>query len=98
MKTLPIKFSKLGFNHKQIARNDDFAIYERLKENWPSPDFEVIKITKARTEYTFPNGSVVNKGDESYPTESKWGTYGFTFRNKEAALKKYNKLTNENSI
>src|SRR5262249_11653221 len=92
---LPKKFRRHGFNYRQIARQDDAAIYE---QTWtlsaePSPCWEVIRIR--RREGFQIRGRFVEPA-EVYPNSKAWGVDGFTFTDKDAAFAKLRDLARQN--
>jgi len=92
MKPLPTLITRKGWTMKLMQRKGDIAIYQRTLDG-ERKHWEVIRVQKAKRDYTFPNGSKIHAGDESYPGDSTWGRHGFTCMSPEAALKKYKELT-----
>ena len=90
MKPLSESFTKNGFHHEQIARAGMVAIYRRHKPSIKSePHFEVIRI---QSHNGFEVGGVKLPPSETYPSSTSWGTYGFTYRDKEDAWKRFESL------
>lgn len=90
-KPLPSHFWHDGFEYRQIAREGDAAIYE---QRWggcadPSVCYEVIRI---RRREGFQIGARLVEAAEVYPASESWGTDGFTFTDKDAALRKLREL------
>jgi hypothetical protein len=86
-KPLPTRFRRDGFNYRQIAREEDTAIYE---QTWsgraePSVCYEVVRIR--RREGFQIDGRFVEPG-EIYPKADAWGVDGFTLTDKDAAFAK----------
>ena len=82
---LPTQFRHDGFDYRQIAREDDAAIYE---QTWagcsnPSVRYEVIRIR--RRDGFHIDGRFVEPA-ETYPNSEAWGVDGFTLNDKEAAF------------
>ena len=86
-KRLPTKFSRDGFDYRQVAREGDAAIYE---QTWtgcsdPSVCYEVIRIRRRKG---FHIGGRFIEPSEVYPKSDVWGADGFTLTDKDAALAK----------
>lgn len=92
MKILQKEFTKQGWLHRQLKREGNIALYHRETDG-KRDHYEVIKVQKAKNSHTFPNGTQVEQGDESYPTDRTWGTNGFTLMSLESALDKFKELT-----
>lgn len=94
MRTLEKVFTRKGFKHEQHMRSGEFAIYKRFHEDsiLESSNFELIRIQEAKHDHTFPNGSVVLAGSESYPSDRSWGKQGWTFPDFDSAVTKLNSL------
>ncbi|MBC8416942.1 hypothetical protein H8E06_01255 [bacterium] len=89
MKVLEKEFKSCGFNFKQVKRTGDVAIYKKKAANHGGQSYEVIKVSRH-------NG--YNLGDnyvhpaETYPSNSLWGTHGWTCQTIEAADLRFDKL------
>jgi hypothetical protein len=84
---LPTRFRRDGFNYRQIAREEDAAIYEQTWSGCanPSVSYEVIRI---RRREGFQIESRLVEPAEVYPGSDMWGVDGFTFTDKDAAFAK----------
>jgi hypothetical protein len=89
MKTLATEFTELGFNFRQISRENSVAIYERHKPGVGIPHYEVI-VVRQRPAFTI--GGVAYPEAEVYPPNEKWGMSGFTLTTMDAAIAKANSL------
>ena len=92
-KPLPKEFRHDGFKYRQIAREQDAAIYE---QTWtgclnPSVCYEVIRI---RRREGFQIGARFVEPAEVYPKSEAWGLDGWTVLNKEAAFLKLREIIN----
>jgi hypothetical protein len=83
--TLPVVIIRDGYRSVQLHRTGRIAIYRRKSLRTASSHFEVIKILVERHTRKLPSGSIRNVGDESYPSSSAWGIYGWTFSSLEKA-------------
>lgn len=105
---IPIVKMYQGYVLNQILRNDFFAIYEQYigdyrHKSWDDDKpthYEVIRILRSNTKHPIGIGESRDKINdltlpyrEVYPQSEKWGIDGFTYTNKEQALKKYEELT-----
>ena len=90
-KRLPTRFSRDGFNYRQIARDGDAAIYEQIWSGCsnPSPCYEIIRI---RRREGFEIAGRFVEPAEVYPSSDAWGTDGFTVTDKEAAFTKLSEV------
>lgn len=97
MKTLETQFvsgeggySAEPLTYKQIARKQNFAVYERSRNNIVK-DYEtiIIKTLKAGTQIF---KQILAEDEERYPSTSQWGHYAWSFNNRQAALNKLNQL------
>jgi len=70
MEPLPTKFRKNDFNHEQVWRDADYAIYKRWKGDPEAYHWEVIRILK------WPARELHGKSypaSEGYPSSNSWG-------------------------
>jgi hypothetical protein len=90
-KPLPTQFRHGGFEYRQIARERDAAIYEQSCAGCADPSvcYEVVRI---RRREGFQIGARLVEAGEVYPASESWGTDGFTFTDKDAALRKLREL------
>ena len=95
MKTLPTEFRKDGFTFQQLKRDGDLSLYRKTKDaiGGPITSWEIVRIRTAAKSYTFPNGSIVEAGDESCPGNESWGSHGFTYSDEEKARKRFRQMT-----
>jgi len=89
MKTLKTQFTANGFNHTQVRRTGDVAIYERWKDG-QRPHYEVIKIG-GHNGYVRAGNYIAPS--ETYPNAEQFGSRAWTYNDKEAALRRFNELT-----
>ena len=90
-KPIATEFRHDGFNYKQIAREDDVAIYE---QKWtgcsnPSVAHEVVRI---RRHDGFEIGGKVIEPAEVYPRSEAWGVDGFTVTDRDVAFARLKRL------
>jgi hypothetical protein len=90
-KSLPTRIRRDGFNYRQLAREDDAAIYE---QRWsgcsdPSVCYEVIRIRRRKGFQI--DGRLVAPA-EVYPSSGAWGVDGWTLQNKESAFHKLREI------
>lgn len=80
-------FSKNGFDHRQIKRVGDVALFSREKHG--RTHFEVVRPIRhgeyERAGIKFPAGEV-------YPSSETWGQRGWTFNQRADADAKFNSL------
>jgi hypothetical protein len=90
-KTLPTQFRHGGFDFRQITRERNTAIYEKIWKGClnPSVCYETIRIRR-REGFEIAGRSV--EPAEVYPNPEAWGVDGFTFTVREAAFAKMRKL------
>jgi hypothetical protein len=88
---LPKEFRHNGFKYRQIAREQDAAIYEQTWTGCPNPSvcYEVIRIRR-RDGFQI-DGRFVEPA-EVYPKLEAWGLDGFTVIDKDAAFAKLREL------
>jgi hypothetical protein len=91
-KRLPTRFSRDGFDYRQLARETDAAIYEQTWSGCCNPTvcYEVIRIR--RREGFQIDGRFVEPA-EVYPNSDAWGVDGFTLTDKDAAFTKLRELS-----
>ena len=89
---LPTRFSRNGFNYRQIAREGNAAIYEQTWSGCSDPSFcyEVVHIR--RREGFHIDGRFVEAA-EVYPNSDAWGIAGFTCTDKDAAFAKLREVS-----
>ena len=89
MKVLDKEFKSCGFNFKQVKRSGDVAIYKKVPVSHNGTSYEVIKI--ARHNGYKLGGNYVHPA-ETYPSNSLWGTSGWTCTSIEHAQSRYTLL------
>jgi len=91
-KRLPKEFRRGGFNYRQIARENDAAVYEQrcLGCLYPAVCFEVIRV-KRRQGFEI-NGRFIEAA-EVYPSSEVWGADGFTFTNRDESWAKLGEIS-----
>jgi hypothetical protein len=90
MKLLPQKFTKKGYKHLLVKREDNVAIYKRSSvENSKIVHYEVIIITSHNG--TTIEGNYIEPG-ELYPSTSQWGEKGWTCLNLEKAEERFKEV------
>jgi hypothetical protein len=89
MKILEKEFDSRGFHFTQIARKDNHAIYQKVKDSG-GKSFEVIQI---RNHDGYEIAGVAVPPAEMYPSSESWGTLGFTYLRFEAAKERFEKLS-----
>jgi hypothetical protein len=96
MKKIEKEFCQKDFYHKQIHREQDYAIYERWWKDSPEKKhYEVIKI-QSHNGYAIAGQKY--PPSEFYPGSNSWGLHGFTSVSKEDAYKRLDKLMAEDKI
>ena len=89
MKVLEKEFKSCGFNFKQVRRDKDVAIYKKKATNHIGHSYEVIKISR-HNGYKL-GGNYVHPA-ETYPSNSLWGTHGWTCQTIESAERRFDEL------
>jgi len=89
-KPLATPLIKNGFEHTQLFRDGDIAIFHKVHLN-PHFDagFETVVISRHDG---YEMGGVQIEPAECYPSPEMWGTRGWTFTNLLAARKKFTNL------
>ena len=96
MKKIEKTFTSKNFNHKQIHREGDFAIYERYHDNTPEKKhYEVIKI---QSHNGYAIGGQMYPASEFYPSSNAWGSDGYTCISREKAYERLDKMMQEHKI
>lgn len=91
MKQLRTSFTSRGFNHEQVVRAGNLAIYKRWAKNLTAAraHFEVIKISKHNG---YKLGSSYIEPAETYPSASVWGIAGWTHTELDTAKERFKEL------
>jgi hypothetical protein len=84
-------YSSDPLTYTQVIRNEWFAVYCRSKSNGRPKDWETIIIKVS------PKGHKIFKkvyldDTEEYPSTGQFGSKAWSFRNKQAAIDKFNFL------
>lgn len=99
MQYKPIKteFTYRKFEYKQIFREKDVAIYSQQKADKSSDKitYEVIVI---KTHNGYKLGGTSIEPSEIYPSDTQWGTYGWTYTIEEEARKKAGFLLRKSNV
>jgi hypothetical protein len=93
---LKTEFTLKGFNYRQIAREENWAVYEQRWRDSENVCYEVVRIRREEAT-TFPSGRSY-PAREVYPPSEAWGTDGFTLTDKDAAFKKLKQLSPEGPV
>jgi hypothetical protein len=93
MKKLETEFTYKGWNHLQVFREDNIAIYQRQKEGVRSPHYEVVRV-KSHNGFQIP-GCERSEPAEYYPPDRLWGIDGFTFPELSDATAKAKELLSQ---
>jgi hypothetical protein len=96
MKKLEKTFESKGFNFKQLLRDGNMAIYEKIHNGSKVPNYELIYIT-SHNGYEIQGNKIAPS--EIYPGDKAWGTHGWTytsFDDAKASLKKKIALIDKN--
>lgn len=88
MKALQPRFKKNGFFHSQSIRVGNIAVFQRWKGK-ELPHFETIVIG-SHDGYELAGVKIAPA--ETYPSSSAWGSQGWTFNNRESAIRKMDAL------
>jgi len=87
-KPLKEKFTKKGFDYKLIKREGDKAIYSQTK----GPKIKCYEVIKIRRHDGYTIADVYMEPSETYPSDSEWGVFGWTFNDLELAEKKFKSI------
>lgn len=90
MTTIPKQFTKKGFEHRQIFREGNIAVFERKHTAGTIEHYEVVQIHHHKA-YTIAGQNI--EAGEHYPSSGTWGTYGFTFSDREKAIARAVEMT-----
>jgi len=90
LKAVETQFRFRKFRHTQEKRDGSIALFRQEDtESDAPPAWEVVKIKHHDGYEAF--GSYIEPA-EYYPKDERWGEDGFTFRDRDQAVKKYNRL------
>ena len=85
-------FSAEPLTYTQVAREGNIAVFQRTTIHGRVKDFEVIDIKIVPKGTSIFNAPPSLDDEERYPSTGQWGTHGFSFYNKGAALAKMKEL------
>lgn len=92
MKHLPKKFEGRGdtggWVFRQLRRNDKWALYERTRGS-KDVSYELVRICCFSADKEINGNIIGRKGDERYPSASRWGMDGFSYITREASEMAY---------
>ena len=91
MNPLPMTFRDGGFLFRQLERSGHVAVFEKHKGHL-NISFEVVRVRQVPETMMF--GRIV-QAHEAMPSSEHWGLYGWTYRDKAAAFRKFQELTQE---
>ena len=89
MKVLEKEFKSCGFDFEQVKRSKDVAIYKKKAISHVGHSYEVIKISRHNG---YKLGGNYVQPAETYPSNSLWGTHGWTCTTIAIAENKFNEL------
>lgn len=87
MTPLPTTFTRGGFLWNVLKRVEDVVLVEQVCS---SPHFEVAVVQKRRAK-RMPDGSTT-KAKESMPSDSQWGSAGWSFMARDHAEAKFQEV------
>ena len=88
MKTLPEKIRKNGFEYIQVLKGNRSRVYkQRVHENRCNYEVFLIKINPERK-----IGNKTIKANERFPNDEAFGSWAWTYKTYEEALKKFNEI------
>jgi len=94
---LPKEVKYQGFNHIQLKRQDNIAIYQKCLGNI-LVGYETIIIQARYPQETYFRHTGNNPElKEHYPQTSAWGRYGFTYKHLKDAERKFDELLEKSS-
>jgi len=96
MKKIEKTFTSKNFSHKQIHREDNFAIYERFNND--SPENKHYEVVKIQSHSGYAIGGQMYPASEYYPSSNSWGSDGYTCVSKENAYKRLDKIIEDHKI
>lgn len=89
MRKLPKSFKHKGFDHTQLKREGNKAIFKKTKTNSKLVSYEVVLLS-SHNGYELA-GQYIEPA-ETYPSTSQWGIKGFTYNDLKLAEAKYTTL------
>lgn len=100
MQALPKEFTHDGFNHRQIDRQRDVAVYEKRHRSGGAKSYEVVVVQK-RPATRWPDGTTT-PAREAMPSTEQWGQAGWSYVDRASAYRKmaatlHHKAKNGNS-
>jgi len=87
---LPLTFRKSGYDYNQVLRSENKALYTQ-SDGKHLIAYEVVKIRRVQDKYVEFWGKTI-PAHEQYPGTGEWGLFGWTYKEYDNALKKYNLL------
>ena len=87
MKTIPEKFTKKGYKHILVKREENVAIFKRHSVSSSKKYHYEVVIISSHNGITI-NGNYIEPG-ELYPSSSQWGDVGWTCLDLEAAERRF---------
>ena len=87
-KPLKTQFTRKGFTHSLVKREGDKAIFCQKKGS-KIYAYEVI-VVRRHDGYTLAGNYI--EPAETYPSDSEWGLFGFTYTKLEQAEEKFAKI------
>ena len=89
MKTLPLIFTRKGWQHRQLARHGNVAIYERSRP-LRTPHFELVRVGSHKG-YDVAGKHI--DAAETYPSSEQLGSRAWTFNDRAVAEERFRQLT-----
>ncbi len=89
-------YSSNPLTYTQVIRNDKYAVYERSLDGHVKDYETFVIIFKKKGQKCF--NSIAQDDTENYTSTGKFGKTAWSFKNKTAALNKFNELTDKNII
>jgi hypothetical protein len=89
-------YSSNPLTYTQVIRNDTYAVYERSLDGRVKDYETFVIVIKKKGHNCF--GTIAQEDTEEYTSTGKFGKKAWSFKNKTAALNKFNELTAKNII
>lgn len=93
MVPLAEKFIKDGFEFDLFERSETAALFQKRRPGSEHKSFEVV-VVQRRAEHTWPNGSTT-PAHESLPSSEQWGSAGWTYTCRDAAMGRFKGLSGQ---
>lgn len=84
-------FTRDGFTMSLLNKGDNAVVYA-LQKHGGHISYEVMRTRKRPKDVFIGARKICEAGEDYLPSNNEWGTYGFSYKDYDSAINKFNEL------